>query len=354
MTDQAGSSPVGLGAFGAIRIGSRRYQGGCLLVVPQELATSRSEKQEGAMAMRGVKLALITAIMLVWSAVASMALTPVKVIDGPAYWPSSNGTYLAWTSNATNRSNVYVTELPNGTPERVNPAGTGAEQASFVGSSNVLVYDQWTVGSQGDIFFYDVSTGTRTEAPAAVNKPRTFEWAAMASDNYLLFMRHKWSSSGTLLRRWLLLYDRNSGAMTTLETGDSYYRPTFAGTTYVAWFVCGSVACTLHYWSASGGEQVQPTAGGKDQYAGWIDETMGQIYLVRSGHACGKKVTIRRADLGSSASIILSTLPRGIDAGEMMSVAPNPATSHQDLYFQRWSCRNETGDIYALEGVDTV
>ena len=173
-----------------------------------------SETQEGAIAMRGMKLALIAAVMLVWSAVPAMALPPVKVIDGPAYWPSSNGTYLIWTSSATSPSNVYVKELPSGTPERVNPAGTGAEQASFVGSSDVLVYDQWNVGSQGDIYFYDVSTGTRTEAPAAVNKPRTFEWAAMASDNYLLFMRHKWSGSGTLLRRWLLLYDRHTGEMT--------------------------------------------------------------------------------------------------------------------------------------------
>ena len=37
-----------------------------------------------------------------------------------------------------------------------------------------------------------------------------------------------------------------------------------------------------------------------------------------------------------------------------MSLATDAATSSQDLYFERWSCRRETGDIYALEGVDTV
>jgi hypothetical protein len=313
------------------------------------------------MAMRGMKLALIAATMLVWSAVPAMALPPVKVIDGPAYWPSSNGTYLVWTSNATNPSNVYVKELPSGTPERVNPSGTGGAQASFVGSSNVLVYDQWNVGSQGDIYFYDVSTGTRTEAPAAVNKPRTFEWAAMASDNYLLFMRHKWSSSGTLLRQWLLLYDRNTGVMKTLETGESYYRPTFAGTTYVAWTVSTSVGFTahdrysIHYWSAAGGEQVQPSVPHRDQHAGTIDETTGQIYYIRAKTAlCDTSVTIRLSMLGSSASTLLASLPPGFDTGESMSLAPNTPTGHEDLYFVHWSCRREVDDIYALRGVDTV
>ena len=305
--------------------------------------------------MRRMTVAVIAAITLVWSAVPAMALTPVKVIGGPVYWPSSNGTYLAWTSKATNPSNVYVKELPSGTPERVNPEGTGGEQASFVGSSNVLVYDQWTVGSQGDIYFYDVSTGTRTEAPAAVNKPRTFEWAAMASDNYILFMRHKWSSSGKLLNQWLLLYDRNSGVMTTLESSSKLYRPTFAGTTYVAWFVCGSAGCAIHYWSEADGEQVQPTDQGRNQYANTIDEATSQIYFVRSGSTDCKGATIRRADLGSSTSTILTTLPRGIAIGlGPMSVATNVETSHQDLYFERWSCKRETGHIYKLEGVDTV
>ena len=43
-----------------------------------------------------------------------------------------------------------------------------------------------------------------------------------------------------------------------------------------------------------------------------------------------------------------------VDTGESMSLAPNTATSHQDLYFVHWSCRREIDDICALRGVDTV
>ena len=218
------------------------------------------------------------------------------------------------------------------------------------------MYAQWTARSQGDIYFYDVSTGTRTGAPAAVNKPRTFEWAPAASANYLLFMRDKWSDAGKLLNRWLLLYDRNSAEMMTLEVGVSHwYPPTFAGMTYVAWTVPGARGITIHYWSAAGGEQVQPSIPGRGQYSAWIDEATGQVYYVRARPlVCGRSVTIRRSMLGSSESTVLASLPPRIDVGWNMSVATNIATSARALYFERWSCESETGDIYALAGVDTI
>ena len=179
----------------------------------------------------------------------------------------------------------------------------------------------------------------------------------MASDNYLVFERFKWSGSGTLLESALLLYDRNSGAMTTLEDGMSnYYRPTFAGTTYVAWTVCGSVGCAIHYWSAAGGEQIQPSVPGRDQYSAWIDEATGQVYL-RPGEAAH----LRQAGDDPAVDARLEYFDRpGVAPAryrygrEPMSLATDVATSSQDLYFERWSCRQKTGDIYALEGVDTV
>ena len=309
--------------------------------------------------MRRVNVAVIAGIMLVWGSVPAMAtLKPVMVVGGSGeqYWPSSNGTYLAWTNSAHNRLNVYVMELPSGTGDRVNALGTRAAAASFVGSSNVLVYAQWTAGSPGDIYFYDVSTGTRTRAPAAVNKPRTFEWAPAASANYLLFVRDKWSDAGKLLKRWLLLYDRNSAEMTTLGTGvSSRYLPSFAGTTYAAWTVVAPSGNTVHYWSAAGGKQLQPSVPGRDQYSPWIDETTGQVYYVRARPlVCGRSVTIRRSMLGSSESTVLASLPPTIDVGWNLSVAANFVTKAQTLYFERWSCEAETGDIYAIAGVDTI
>ena len=144
--------------------------------------------------------------------------------------------------------------------------------------------------------------------------------------------------------------------MTTLESGLSKdYRPRSWGRpTWRGWCVVPS-ACSIHYWSEAGGEQVQPTVG-TDQYGGWIDEATGEIYFMRIGNTaypCAGGSRSGAPTLGSSTSTILATLPPGF-AGFEMSLAPNTVTSHQDLYFNRWSCKHETGDIYALRGVDTV
>ena len=256
--------------------------------------------------MRRIAVVLLVLSTLALSAVPAMALTPVRVIvgRGDQYWASSNGTYLAWTSHVNNTSNAYVRRLPGGTPRRVSAAGTRGEQPSFVGTTSSLVYDQWTRTRQGDIYFYNVSTGRRTKAPAAVNKAKTFEWAPKASANYLLFMRHRWSPSGRLLGQWLLFYDRHTLATRILETGVTrYFRPEFAGNTYVAWVACGAIGCRTHYWSEAGGERVQPAAPYTDQMSATIDEATSQIYYGQTRTAgCGRHTTIRRATLGSARS----------------------------------------------------
>jgi hypothetical protein len=125
--------------------------------------------------------------------------------------------------------------------------------------------------------------------------------------------------------------------------------------TYVAWTVCGSAGCSIHYWSAAGGMHAQPSVTGMDQYAATIDEATGQMYYGQDRRGvCGRSATIRRALIGSSTATILASFPTGIDTGCEMSLAPNPATSHTDLYYERWPCRSKAGDIYALRGVDTV
>lgn len=307
--------------------------------------------------MRRIGVAFTVVMTLVLSALPAMALTPEPVIvgRGDQYSASSNGTYLAWSNGPS--SSAYVMELPSGTRIRVNAAGTGGEHPSFVGTTNLLVYSQRTRRT-GDIYFYDVSMGTRTKAPAVVSKAKTWEWAPAASANYLMFMRNKWSRSGELLGRWLLLYDRNTQAVKVLESADGgglrWFYPNFAGDTYVAWETCGRLGCKIHYWSAAGGELVQPAALDMNQWAATIDEVTNQIYYAQVSQAgCRRATTIRRATLGSSTSTVLASLPRGMMAIDM-SLAPNLTTGQQDLYFDRYSCRSETTDIYALRGVDTV
>ena len=318
------------------------------------------------MAMRRMMVAVIAAIALVWSADPAMALTPVKVIGGPGeqYRPSSNGIYLAWASasgrelyhpaRVPGKWNVYAKALPNGIPKKANASGTQGAAPSFVGSSNVLAYHQWSRTTPSDIYFYDASTGRRTKASPAVDRPLMWEFWPFASANYLLFDRFQLSRTGKLLNHWLLLLDRHSRVMRILASGLSKsFWGTFAGTTYVSWSVCGAAGCGVHYWSAAGGKHVQPSVQGREQFGATIDEATGQIYYTRKAGS-GRSVTIRRSAIGSNNSTILASLPPGIDSGATLSLAPNRATGHMDLYFERFSWRLETGDIYALRGVDTV
>lgn len=309
-------------------------------------------------------VATIAAITLVLSTTPAVALTPVEVVGGPRhqYSPSSNGTHLAWTTVTGSRSrgrSVYVKELPDGAAERINPIGTAARAAAFVGSSDVVVYTQRR-GGDWDLYFYDIASGTRTEAPAPVNGATTEEWGRpMASDQYILFWRQKYSPAGELLNGWLLLYDRVAETMRTLATGLGYYFAGSAGATYVSWTACGVQRwfphCSAYFWSESGGTVRLAGPQGRNQYAPVIDETDGTIYFVRAvRHACGEKVTIRRADLGSDTSTVLASLPAGIDTDWVQSVARDTSTGHLDLYFDRYRCKQNTGDIYALRGVDTV
>lgn len=307
-------------------------------------------------------MAGIVAMMLMWSSAPATALTPVKVLGGPVnqYHPSSNGTYLTWTTVTRDgrQRSVYVKELASGATKKINPVGTNARTSSFVGSSNTVVYTQMS-GGNWDIRFYDIDRGMRTRAPGPVNRIATQEWAPMASDTYILFWRQKFSSTGRLVNGWLLLYDRAAETMRTLATGVKYYLPGFAGETYVAWSTCGLQrwfpVCHVFYWSEIGGTVRVAQPEGKNQYAPVIDEANGTMYFVRAAsHACGKGVTIRRGALGSDGSAVLASLPAGIDTDYQQSVAPNPASGRLDLYFDRYRCRTNTGDIYALRGVDNA
>ena len=313
---------------------------------------------QARLCVRATVVVLITAVASIAGMTRADALTPEPVVGGAAKqeWPSTNGTHLAWTAYTVDGPAVLVKQLPSGVPVRVNPVGTEAERGSFVGASDVIVYEQWTNRVPGDVFFYDVSERTRSRAPAAVNRAANSEWSPVASDAYIAFVRHRWSREGVLLERSLIVYDRGSGTATTLVSGVSPRRsfwPSYAGPTYVAYTVCSPTACSAYYWSVADGVTRIPSPSGAFQYSPTIDETDGIVYFNRS-NGCGRGVTIRRGSLTSGGSIALASLQPGIDAGFALSVAADPGTGHEDLYFARYSCRLDTTDIYALRSVDTA
>lgn len=72
---------------------------------------------------------------------------------------------------------------------------------------------------------------------------------------------------------------------------------------------------------------------------------------MRSGQVCGAAVRIMRlplADLGSTPESI-ATSPPGIDVGFQLSVEVRP--DRLDLWFSRYRCAPEQGDVFRLRGV---
>jgi hypothetical protein len=85
-----------------------------------------------------------------------------------------------------------------------------------------------------------------------------------------------------------------------------------------------------------------------------VDEADGQVYVVRSGQACGASVRIVRvplSDLGATP-VTIATLPAGIDVGFTLSLEERP--TQLDLWFSRYRCGPQQGDVYRLRDVRTV
>lgn len=94
-----------------------------------------------------------------------------------------------------------------------------------------------------------------------------------------------------------------------------------------------------------------PALDGSARYAPIVDEGDAQVYFVRSGQVCGAAVRIMRlplADLGSTPESI-ATSPPGIDVGFQLSVEVRP--DRLDLWFSRYRCAPEQGDVFRLRGV---
>ena len=97
-----------------------------------------------------------------------------------------------------------------------------------------------------------------------------------------------------------------------------------------------------------------PAPDGTERYAPVVDEGGEHVYVVRSGSACGAAVRIVRvplSDLGATP-VTIATLPAGVDVGFQLSLEERP--SRLDLWFSRYRCGPQQGDIYRLRDVETV
>jgi len=296
-----------------------------------------------------VMMASCTVVMGSTAAHGGASMEKVVGGGGTQYWPSSNGTFVAYSNYFRRDYNALAMNEASGHTLRANARGTSGVLGSFIQGTSEFIFQQY--GDHSDLYFFDVSNRHRSAAPNTVNGVGWAYWP-VASEDFILFMRatHRFNT------RSLKLYDRGADTIRTLigDIGGKTVFPGFVGSRYAAWTTCGSQACSVSIYDSTTHTTTKlPTPATKSSYAPAIDEATDQIYFVRGpADKCGVNITIRVGAVGSDQSTAVATLPRGIDTGWTLSLTANTTSGFQDLYFERWDCKDRRGDVYAIRSVD--
>ena len=303
--------------------------------------------------MRRTTTIAIVAIAMMVGGGAQAGVSSEKVVGGPGeqYWASANDEHVAFAEYRRRRYDVYISQLDGSGRVRVNANDRGATLGTLMAGTDVVLLQQFRQ-NRSDLYFYDISTKRRWLVPPPVRSAHWEYWPA-GSQAYILFMRFYRTGDG---RRSLMLYDRVADDVQVLidDVRRKTVFPSFAGARYVAWTICGAQKCSIEVLDTDAGTTTElPQPRGKSRYAPSIDEASSTIYFVESASdVCGRNVTIRSATLGVDGSTVLASLPRRIDTGWTLGLAPNTATGFDDLYFERWDCRRQAGDVHRLVSVD--
>jgi hypothetical protein len=302
---------------------------------------------------------MVLTIGISWILVATAAwalVTPVKVLDMPAvqFLPSSNDTFLTYTSNSIshpNRFNAFAYRYSDGNTRRINAAHTQGWNGGFDPGTNKVIYQQIANGS--NLYTFDLDTSSRQKL-GAIDTPK-WEWMPRISASFISFFRD-YKANGTWYTG-IFLYDRTSGISRKLAAVTRAKHNTINGTLgdhYASWTACGRTTCTAYVYDAlSDILKKIPTNNGRPQYAPAVDEVNGLVFFARSGFGCGKGVTIYQVPVTAldTAPTKVATLPSGIDLDGAASLSLNADTSMYDYFFARVKCSKGSTDIYRLPSV---
>ena len=301
------------------------------------------------------RAALALALVVLAGGPAGAVVGPQQIMAGPEdqFLPSANGTYLIWTANSEAFPNRYLAYgKVRGTSGRfrLNPSGTRGYAGGIDPGQNRAVYQQID-GRSSDLYTINLETRVRVKLPALVNSAR-WERSPRVSDAFYLFARD------TAATTTVLLYDRAAKSIESLASFDIErysVTPGAVGEQYATWTVCTVFNCNAFVRNTATDQTRKiPAPDGKARYAPVVHEGEAQVYFVRSGPRCGVAVRIMRVplpDLGATP-VLLAALPDGIDAGLQQSV--QELGTRVDLWFSRYRCGPEHGDIYRLRDVGPV
>jgi hypothetical protein len=303
--------------------------------------------------------ALVVALPAAWA-----LITPERMLSLKAsqILPSSNDTYLAYTSNSLahpNRFNVYAYRYADGNKQRINAAGTHGFSGNFDPGTNTLIYQQDRT-DRVDIYTYNLDTNARKRL--AVIDTGLWNFDPRISTSFISFLRY-FKASG----RWwvqLRLFDRVTGRfrklMTQRATGSHWINNGTVGDRFASWNVCSGRplnvrGCTVYVYDVQA--QVLrkiPTNNGRPQYAAAVDETNDLVVFARAGFGCGRGVTFFQVPVShlGAAPTRVASLPRGTDIDFTASISLNAETNAFDYFFERFVCgKHGSAEIYALRGI---
>jgi len=299
------------------------------------------------------KRAAVLALALAFTAAPSGAVTgPQQVLAGPEdqILPAANDTYLIWSENSAsfpNRFHAFGKVRGTTGRFRLNPPGTRGYAGGIDPDQDRAIY-QHIDGQASDLYTINLATLQRAKLPSPINTGR-WEWGPRISNSFYLFARDA-SSTTTLF-----LYDRAAQTMERLVGFDLtryYVAPGAVGERYATWSVCGPLSCHAYVRDTETDQTRKiPAPDGRARYAPVVHEGEGLVYFVRSGDRCGAAVQIMRvpvADLGTTPTSLVA-LPAGIDVGYQMSLLQ--VGGRVDLWFSRYRCAPQQGDIYRLRDV---
>jgi hypothetical protein len=302
---------------------------------------------------RGAAFAGLALVLAAVTAVPAGAVTaPQRVLAGPEdqLLASVNDAYLIWTESSVafpDRYHAYGRVRGTSEVFRLNPRGTRGYAGGIDPDQDRAIYQQID-GQASDLFTIDLGTLWRFKLPGPINTAR-WEWGPRISNAFFLFARD------ASLKTTIFLNDRVAKTMEKLVSLDLtkyYVAPGAVGERYATWSVCGPRTCNAFIRDTVTDQTRKiPAPDGKARYAPIVHEAEGLVYFVRSGPTCGSTVRIMRlalADLGA-APVGLLTLPVGIDVNGQMSL--EHVGARVDLWFSRYRCAPQQGDIYRIRDV---
>lgn len=259
--------------------------------------------------------AVIAFVVLATTMMGASAATPIKIIDTKAnaeYRPSVADGWETWSGFA-------ITHPKRDHHGYVRPTGgaiTKIPVRGNVSTGNIItdgphagqVVFRNDASGNDNIRFYDLTAGTVSNAPKAVNTSKD-EWSPTVSGDYLAFIRG--SKAGNLF-----LYRFSTDTLTKIRSG--VYAAVLNGDYLAFSSFCTRTTCSVARYQLSTGTSVRMprAASGRSQYHAAVAADGTMFWVEGSYSHCGRHTKIRMK--GGSTVSTLWAAPAGDEVDFML------------------------------------